>query len=92
MTWHDTTLMEERLPLIMEAIKSGIETDGYAPTVREIGDVAKIPSTSMVKFYLDRLEDMGEIERDRNVSRGIRLKKFRIQLVPIDLVTNPITT
>jgi len=43
------------------------------PSIREIGDAAKISSTSVVNYYLEQLEKMGYIERDGRVSRGLRL-------------------
>jgi len=48
---------------------------GYPPSIREICDKANISSTSVVNYYLDQLEEMGYIERDQGVSRGIRLIK-----------------
>ena len=44
---------------------------GYPPSIREIGDHTQISSTSVVKYYLNQLEEMGYIERQSNVSRGI---------------------
>lgn len=48
---------------------------GYPPSIREIGREADISSTSVVNYYLEQLEEMGYIERDRKVSRGMRLIK-----------------
>lgn len=48
---------------------------GYPPSIREICDKAHISSTSVVNYYLDQLQEMGYIERDQGVSRGIRLLK-----------------
>jgi repressor LexA len=48
---------------------------GYPPSIREICDRSKISSTSVVNYYLEQLEEMGFIERDRRVSRGVRLLK-----------------
>lgn len=49
--------------------------NGYPPSIREIGRQTEISSTSVVNYYLDQLEERGYIERDRNVSRGLRLLK-----------------
>ena len=46
---------------------------GYPPTIREIGEDTGISSTSVVNYYLDQLEKMGKIERQRKISRGVRL-------------------
>lgn len=48
---------------------------GYAPTLREIGehmgDEYGPMSTSMVTFYLRRLERAGKIKRTRRAARSI---------------------
>ena len=43
------------------------------PSIQEISAGAGISSLSTVDYYLDQLEKMGKIERDRNISRGIRI-------------------
>lgn len=45
----------------------------HPPSIREIGENCKISSTSVVNYYLDQLEKAGYIERDRKISRGVRL-------------------
>ncbi len=46
---------------------------GYPPSIREIGENTEISSTSVVNYYLNQLEEMKYIERQSNISRGIRL-------------------
>ena len=46
---------------------------GYPPTIRQIGEAAKISSTSVVNYNLNKLEKDGYITRDLKVSRGVRL-------------------
>lgn len=60
---------------ILEVFERFHNQNGYPPSIREIGRLAGITSTSVVNYYLDQLEEAGFIERDRNVSRGIRLLK-----------------
>jgi repressor LexA len=48
---------------------------GFPPSIREIGDKTGISSTSVVNYYLAQLENQGYIEREKNISRGIRLIK-----------------
>ncbi len=43
------------------------------PTIREIGSAVGISSTSVVNYNLNRLETLGLILRNKEVSRGIRL-------------------
>jgi repressor LexA len=49
--------------------------NGYPPSIREIGENTSISSTSVVNYYLNQLEEMNYIERENNVSRGIRLMR-----------------
>ena len=46
---------------------------GYPPSIREIGEQTEITSTSVVNYYLEQLEKWGYIERDRRISRGLRV-------------------
>jgi repressor LexA len=45
----------------------------HPPSIREIGENCDISSTSVVNYYLDQLEKYGHIERDRKISRGLRV-------------------
>ncbi|MDX1437458.1 MAG: transcriptional repressor LexA [Anaerolineales bacterium] len=65
----------ERHKKILEELDRFQSKNGYPPSIREIGKRTGISSTSVVNYYLDQLEDEGYIERDRNVSRGIRVKR-----------------
>jgi len=67
--------LSERHKKILKVLDDFQNNVGYPPSIREIGNRTNIPSTSMVNYYLKQLEEMGYIERDRNVSRGIRLLK-----------------
>jgi repressor LexA len=46
---------------------------GYPPTIREIGKEVGISSTSVVNYNLDKLEKEGLLERDRTISRGLKV-------------------
>ncbi|MFQ5924096.1 MAG: transcriptional repressor LexA [Anaerolineales bacterium] len=47
--------------------------NGYPPSIREIGGAVDISSTSVVNYNLNRLVEQGYLDRDQNVSRGLRL-------------------
>jgi repressor LexA len=66
--------------------------NGRPPSIREIGDAAKISSTSVVNYYLEQLEKMGYIERDGRVSRGLRLTEKVNEVVQVitDLMRVPV--
>jgi repressor LexA len=65
--------LSERQKKILEVLERFQEQSGYPPSIREICDKTSISSTSVVNYYLEQLEEMGYIERDRRVSRGVRL-------------------
>ena len=65
----------ERHKKILEVLEHYQDNVGYPPSIREIGKRANITSTSVVNYYLNQLEEEGYIERDRKISRGVRLVK-----------------
>ncbi|MGD2206859.1 MAG: transcriptional repressor LexA [Anaerolineae bacterium] len=65
--------LSERQEKMVEFIREFIIEQQFPPTIREIGKRVGISSTSVVKYNLDALERKGYIERDREISRGIRL-------------------
>jgi repressor LexA len=67
--------MDARLHKIMEFLTGFQETSGYSPSIREIGDKIGVNSTSLVDFYLDKLEERGDINREKHISRSIRVNK-----------------
>ncbi len=67
--------LSERQRRILEVLDHFQVDPGYPPSIREICDETGISSTSVVNYYLEQLQEMGFIERDQHVSRGIRLLK-----------------
>ncbi len=65
--------LSERQKKILRYIEHTYSDTGYPPTIREIGEAVGIGSTSVVNYNLNKLEQAGYIERERNVSRGLRL-------------------
>ena len=63
----------ERHHRILEFLQQYQRENKYPPSIREIGEKTGITSTSVVNYYLDQLEKKGLIERDRKISRGVRL-------------------
>lgn len=63
----------ERHKKILEVLEHYQNETGYPPSIREIGKQTGISSTSVVNYYLNQLEEEGYIERDRKISRGVRL-------------------
>jgi repressor LexA len=67
--------LSERHKRILKVLEYFQKNIGYPPSIREICDQADISSTSVVNYYLDQLQEMGYIQREGRVSRGIRLLK-----------------
>ena len=67
--------LSDRQKKILEVLETFQVENGYPPSIREICSEADISSTSVVNYYLEQLEEMGYIERDRRISRGVRLLK-----------------
>jgi repressor LexA len=63
----------ERHQRILDFLQEYQRMNKYPPSIREIGNKTGISSTSVVNYYLDQLEKRGLIERDRKISRGVRL-------------------
>ena len=67
--------LSDRHKKILDVLERYQKEIGYPPSIREIGKETNISSTSVVNYYLIQLEEDGYIERDRKISRGVRLIK-----------------
>ncbi len=65
--------LSARQQAILNFIREFAHSNGYPPTIRDIGSACGISSTSVVNYNLNILERQGRIERDRTVSRGIKV-------------------
>ena len=68
--------MEELSPrqqAILEFIRTYTQEHGYPPSIREIGKKCVISSTSVVNYNLNILKERHYLERQEDISRGIRL-------------------
>ena len=68
----------ERHQKILGFIQEYQNKHKHPPSIREIGEYCDISSTSVVNYYLDQLEKSGHIERDRKISRGLRLSNVTV--------------
>lgn len=72
--------LSDRQHKILEFFHQFQQENNYPPTIREIGEAAGISSTSVVNYNLSRLEEMGFIEREKTVSRGMRLLEPALEM------------
>jgi repressor LexA len=70
-----TEQLSQRQRRMIEYIVEYIGDSGRPPTIREIGHAAEISSTSVVNYNLTKLAEKGYVDRDAEVSRGIRLTR-----------------
>ena len=58
---------------VLTCIKQHMAVHGYAPSVREMMDGAGVTSTSLIAYYLQRLEHYGFIKMTPRLARSIVL-------------------
>lgn len=68
--------MKERHAQILEAIKSFYQENGFCPTIRQIGDIVGLKSTSTVITHLKAMEKAGLIIRNEFSPRSIIIPGF----------------
>ncbi|MBI2320948.1 MAG: transcriptional repressor LexA [Chloroflexi bacterium] len=81
------TARQER---ILAFIREYLDEHSRPPTIREIQAAVEASSTSVVDYNLRKLEQLGYLRRDRELSRGIELsdeverrRRARVHAVPI---------
>ena len=67
---HELSPMQQK---IYEYISHCIKSQGYPPSVREIGDAVGLKSPSTVHFHLKHLEELGVIVKGNGKGRAITL-------------------
>jgi repressor LexA len=82
----DFSQLTERQREIYDFIKEKIESRGYGPTVREIGDSFEIRSPNGVMCHLKALEKKGLIKRESFSARAIQLVDHRRPSVTLPLL------
>jgi len=65
--------LSKRQQDILQFTQGYMTEHGRPPTIREIGKAVGINSTSVVNYNLGKLEEKGYLDRDPDVSRGLRL-------------------
>ena len=67
----DATGLTPRQQRVLTVIKESIETRGYPPSMREIGEKVGLTSSSSVAHQLRVLEEKGYLRRDPNRPRAL---------------------
>jgi len=69
----DDNGLTTRQQLILDVIKQAIETNGYPPSMREIGQAAGLASPASVKYQIEALVDKGFIRKDASKGRAFEI-------------------
>ncbi|ANH38340.1 LexA repressor [Nocardioides dokdonensis FR1436] len=69
----DATGLTPRQVKVLGCIKEAIETRGYPPSMREIGQAVGLTSTSSVSHQLKVLEEKGFLKRDAHRPRALEV-------------------
>lgn len=70
---HRLKPLTEKQQAILEFIARAVNSQGYPPSMREIGDAVGLSSLSSVTHQLSRLELAGYIRRDPNRPRALEI-------------------
>ncbi len=66
--------LTQRQRTILNVIRASVNTRGYPPSIREIGDAVGLTSTSSVAHQLRTLERKGFLRRDPNRPRAVDVR------------------
>jgi repressor LexA len=78
--------LTDRQQQVFNFIQDSIDSRGYPPTLREIGEHMKIRSTNGVNDHLKALERKGYLVREELKSRALRLADSMGTMVEVPLV------
>ena len=70
---------------VYHVMRDYIINNGYAPSVRELGDLCGFHSSATVYHYINRLESKGFITKKDNSSRSLTLMKAEDKIVSIPI-------
>jgi repressor LexA len=75
--------MKDKLREVYDFIKEKIESQGYAPSVREICSALEIGSTSTAARYINNLVDEGLLEKSDGKNRAVKLTGRVAKRIPM---------
>ena len=70
---EDASGLTRRQRRVLEVIRESVQTRGYPPSVREIGEAVGLNSPSSVAYQLKALEAKGHLRRDPNRPRAMEV-------------------
>jgi len=82
--------LSSRQKLILDVIKESIETNGYPPSMREIGEAAGLASSASVSYQIDALVEKGYIRKDATKGRAFEIVENDDDITPERTVNIPL--
>ena len=82
--------LSSRQKLILDVIKESIETNGYPPSMREIGEAAGLASSASVSYQIDALVEKGYIRKDATKGRAFEIVENEDAITPERTVNIPL--
>lgn len=76
-------ITKNRLMEVLDYIKGYMEENGFSPTVRDICRDLGIKSTASAYDYVNRLRELGYLEKADNKKRAVALKKDGTMRIPL---------
>ncbi|MBR7186290.1 MAG: transcriptional repressor LexA [Clostridia bacterium] len=76
-------LSTNRLLEVLDYIKQYMEDNGYPPTVRDMCNDLDIKSTATAYSYINRLRDMGYLEKADKKKRAVVIKRESVTHIPL---------
>jgi repressor LexA len=75
----DTTELTPRQRRVLDVIRAWVDTVGYPPSIREIGEAVGLTSTSSVAYQLRVLQQKGYLKRDPNRPRAVGVRPADVE-------------
>ena len=82
--------LTSRQELILNVIKEAIATQGYPPSMREIGAAAGLASSASVSYQIDALIEKGFIRKDATKGRAFEIVEQEDAIKPEKTVNIPL--
>jgi repressor LexA len=82
--------LTSRQELILNVIKEAIATQGYPPSMREIGAAAGLASPASVSYQIDALIEKGFIRKDATKGRAFEVVEHEDAIKPEKTVNIPL--
>ena len=70
--YYNLDMVSKKQQEILDFIDKNIELKGYSPSVREICKAVNLKSTSTVQYHLNKLINLGYLQKSNNISRSIQ--------------------